>query len=52
MKRLVAASKKSISAILGSPDVLKFRWLIDAVSKHEIYPSGKDSTTLDILRSG
>lgn len=56
----MAASEKTISDILGSPDDMKFRscmTLFDAVSKLEIfaeaiaafYPDGKDRATLEIL---
>ena len=60
-KRLVmAASEKTITDILGSPDDMKFRscmTLFDAVSQQEIfaeavaafYPDGKDPATLAIL---
>jgi uncharacterized protein (DUF1810 family) len=56
----MSASDQPISAILGSPDDIKFRssmTLFDAASTHEIfaeaigtfYPDGKDPGTLDIL---
>lgn len=59
---VVAASDKSITDILGSPDDMKFRssmTLFDAVSMQPIfseaiaafYPDGKDPATLSILRS-
>ncbi|WP_426437205.1 DUF1810 domain-containing protein [Bradyrhizobium genosp. P] len=59
---VLAASEKTITDILGSPDDMKFRscmTLFDAVSQHEIfaeaigafYPDGKDPATLGILRS-
>jgi uncharacterized protein (DUF1810 family) len=58
----VAASDKSITDILGSPDDMKFRssmTLFDAVSTQStfgdaiaaFYPDGKDPATLSILRS-
>jgi uncharacterized protein (DUF1810 family) len=57
---VLAASEKTITDILGSPDDMKFRscmTLFDAVSEQEIfaeaiaafYPEGKDRTTLEIL---
>jgi uncharacterized protein (DUF1810 family) len=57
---VLAASEKTITDILGSPDDMKFRscmTLFDAVSKEEIiaeaiaafYPEGKDRATLEIL---
>ena len=57
---VMAASEKTITDILGSPDDMKFRscmTLFDAVSKLEIfaeaiaafYPDGKDHATLEIL---
>jgi len=57
---VLAASEKTITEILGSPDDMKFRscmTLFDAVSKQEIfaeaiaafYPDGKDRATLEIL---
>jgi uncharacterized protein (DUF1810 family) len=57
---VMSASDQPISAILGSPDDMKFRssmTLFDAASTHEIfaeaigtfYPDGKDPGTLDIL---
>jgi uncharacterized protein (DUF1810 family) len=60
--RLVAASEKPITDILGPPDDMKFRscmTLFDAVSKQEIfaeaiaafYPDGKDRATLAILET-
>jgi uncharacterized protein (DUF1810 family) len=59
---VVAASDKSITDILGSPDDMKFRssmTLFDAVSTQAtfrdaiaaFYPDGKDPATLSILRS-
>lgn len=59
---VVAASDKTITEILGSPDDMKFRscmTLFDAVSQHEIfaeaiatfYPDGKDHKTLSLLDS-
>jgi uncharacterized protein (DUF1810 family) len=59
---VMAASERPINDILGSPDDMKFRssmTLFDAVSNREVfaeaigtfYPQGKDSATLDILRS-
>jgi uncharacterized protein (DUF1810 family) len=59
---VIAASEKPITAILGSPDDMKFRscmTLFDAVSKQEIfaeaiatfYPNGKDRATLAILET-
>jgi uncharacterized protein (DUF1810 family) len=59
---VVAASEKTITDILGSPDDMKFRscmTLFDAVSKQEIfaeaiaafYPDGKDRATLAILEA-
>lgn len=62
--RLVtAASEKTITEILGSPDDIKFRscmTLFDAVSRQEIfaeaigtfYPEGKDAATLAVLKAG
>jgi uncharacterized protein (DUF1810 family) len=58
---VLAASEKTITDILGSPD-MKFRssmTLFDAVSKQEIfaeaiaafYPDGKDRATLEILET-
>lgn len=58
---VMAASERSISDILGSPDDMKFRssmTLFDAVSESGIfaeaikifYPAGRDPATLDILR--
>jgi uncharacterized protein (DUF1810 family) len=60
---VLAASEKTITHILGSPDDMKFRscmTLFDAVSKQEIfaeaiaafYRDGKDRATLSILESG
>jgi uncharacterized protein (DUF1810 family) len=60
---VMAASEKTITDILGSPDDMKFRscmTLFDAVSKEEIfaealgafYPGGKDPATLAILNPG
>jgi uncharacterized protein (DUF1810 family) len=57
---VMAASEKTITDILGSPDDMKFRscmTLFDAVSQQEIfaeavaafYPDGKDPATLAIL---
>lgn len=57
---VIAASGKSITDILGSPDDIKFRscmTLFDAVSKQKIfadaiaafYPDGKDRATLALL---
>ena len=57
---VLAASEKTITDILGSPDDMKFRsymTLFDAVSKLELfavaiaafYPDGKDRATLEIL---
>jgi uncharacterized protein (DUF1810 family) len=57
---VMAASEKTITDILGSPDDMKFRscmTLFDAVSEQEIfaeaigafYPDGKDPATLAIL---
>ena len=59
---VMAASERTIGDILGSPDDMKFRssmTLFDAVSKQEIfaktiatfYPAGKDSATIEILRT-
>ena len=59
---VMAASEKTITDILGSPDDMKFRscmTLFDAVSKREIfaeaaatfYPDGKDLATLEILKT-
>ena len=59
---VVGASERTINDILGSPDDMKFRssmTLFDAVSKQEIfaktiatfYPAGKDSATIEILRT-
>jgi uncharacterized protein (DUF1810 family) len=59
---VVAASEKTITDILGSPDDMKFRscmTLFDAVSQQEIFaeaigtffPDGKDPATLAILAS-
>jgi uncharacterized protein (DUF1810 family) len=59
---VLAASEKTITDILGSPDDMKFRscmTLFDAVSKQEIfaeasaafYPDGKDCATLAILET-
>jgi uncharacterized protein (DUF1810 family) len=59
---VVAASDKTITEILGSPDDMKFRscmTLFDAVSKQDIfaqaiatfYPGGKDRATLKILEA-
>ena len=61
---VMAASEKTITDILGSPDDMKFRscmtlTLFDAVSKQEIfseaiaafYPDGKDHATLEILKT-
>jgi uncharacterized protein (DUF1810 family) len=59
---VMAASEKSITDILGSPDDMKFRscmTLFDAVSEQEIfaeaiaafYPDGKDGATLAILET-
>jgi uncharacterized protein (DUF1810 family) len=59
---VVAASDRSITDILGSPDDMKFRSsmaLFDAVSTQPIfsdaiaafYPEGKDRATLSILKS-
>ena len=59
---VVAASDRSITDILGSPDDMKFRssmTLFDAVSAQVIfrdaiaafYPDGKDPATLSILKS-
>ena len=59
---VMAASEKTITEILGSPDDMKFRscmTLFDAVSKQEIfavaiaafYPDGKDRATLAILET-
>jgi uncharacterized protein (DUF1810 family) len=59
---VLAASEKTITDILGSPDDVKFRscmTLFDAVSKQEIfaeaiaafYPDGKDRATLEILET-
>lgn len=59
---VMAASEKTITDILGSPDDMKFRscmTLFDAVSKQEIfaeaiaafYPDGKDRATLEILKT-
>jgi uncharacterized protein (DUF1810 family) len=59
---VMAASEKSVTDILGSPDDMKFRscmTLFDAVSKQEIfaeaiaafYPDGKDRATLEILET-
>jgi uncharacterized protein (DUF1810 family) len=59
---VMAASEKTITDILGSPDDMKFRscmTLFDAVSKREIfaeavatfYPEGKDRATLEILKT-
>jgi uncharacterized protein (DUF1810 family) len=58
---VMAAGRKSINDILGSPDDLKFRssmTLFDAISAHEIfaeaisifYPEGRDPATLAILQ--
>jgi uncharacterized protein (DUF1810 family) len=57
---VLAASEKTITDILGSPDDMKFRscmTLFDAISQQEIfaeaigafYPDGKDRATLAIL---
>jgi uncharacterized protein (DUF1810 family) len=59
---VIAASDRSITDILGSPDDMKFRssmTLFDAVSTQPIfsdaiaafYPEGKDPATLSILKS-
>jgi uncharacterized protein (DUF1810 family) len=59
---VLAASEKTITDILGSPDDVKFRscmTLFDAVSKLEIfaeaiaafYPDGRDRATLEILET-
>jgi uncharacterized protein (DUF1810 family) len=59
---VLAASEKTITDILGSPDDMKFRscmTLFDAVSKQEIfaeaiaafYLDGKDRATLEILET-
>ncbi len=59
---VLAASEKTITDILGSPDDMKFRscmTLFDVVSKQEIfaeatatfYPDGKDRATLAILET-
>jgi uncharacterized protein (DUF1810 family) len=59
---VMAASEKTITDILGSPDDMKFRscmTLFDAVSNREIfaeavatfYPDGKDRATLEILKT-
>jgi uncharacterized protein (DUF1810 family) len=59
---VLAASEKTITDILGSPDDMKFRscmTLFDVVSQQEIfaeaiaafYPDGKDSATLEILET-
>src|ERR1700692_2614180 len=59
---VLAASEKTITDILGSPDDMKFRsymTLFDAVSKLELfavaiaafYPDGKDRATLEILET-
>jgi uncharacterized protein (DUF1810 family) len=59
---VMAASEKTITDILGSPDDMKFRSCMtpfDAVSKREIfaeavatfYPEGKDRATLEILKT-
>ena len=59
---VLAASEKTITDILGSPDDMKFRscmTLFGAVSKQEIfaeaiaafYPDGKDRATLEILET-
>jgi uncharacterized protein (DUF1810 family) len=59
---VMAASEKTITDILGSPDDVKFRscmTLFDAVSKREVfaeavatfYPDGKDRATLEILKA-
>jgi uncharacterized protein (DUF1810 family) len=59
---VMAASEKTITDILGSPDDMKFRscmTLFDAVSKRAIfaeavatfYPEGKDRATLEILKT-
>jgi uncharacterized protein (DUF1810 family) len=59
---VLAASEKTITEILGSPDDMKFRscmTLFDAVSQQEIfaeaiaafYPDGKDRATLEILET-
>ncbi len=59
---VLAASEKTITDILGSPDDMKFRscmTLFDAVSKQAIfaeaiatfYPDGKDRATLAILET-
>jgi uncharacterized protein (DUF1810 family) len=58
---VMAAGRKSINDILGSPDDLKFRssmTLFDAISAHGIfaeaisifYPEGRDPATLAILQ--
>jgi uncharacterized protein (DUF1810 family) len=58
---VMAANERSIAAILGSPDDVKFRssmTLFDAVSQHEIfaeaigmfYAEDRDSATLDVLQ--
>jgi uncharacterized protein (DUF1810 family) len=58
----MAASEKTITDILGSPDDIKFRscmTLFDAVSKQEIfaeaiaafYPDGRDRATLALLET-
>ena len=59
---VVAASEKTITDILGSPDDIKFRscmTLFDAASKQEIfaeaivafYPDGRDRATLALLET-
>jgi len=59
---VMAASEKTITDILGSPDDMKFRscmTLFDAVSKQEIfaeaiaafYPDGRDRATLALLET-
>jgi uncharacterized protein (DUF1810 family) len=59
---VLAASEKTITDILGSPDDMKFRscmTLFDVVSQQEIfaeaiaafYPDGKDRATLEILET-
>jgi Protein of unknown function (DUF1810) len=43
MRLVMAASKKTINEILGSPDDMKFRscmTLFDAVSPHEVFAEG------------
>jgi len=59
---VLAASERTITDILGSPDDMKFRscmTLFDVVSPQEVfaeaiaafYPDGKDGTTLAILET-